>query len=104
MPKFLGFAATAAAMVVPAGMALSAAEERVQATSETGLAVTEGSKTIVVQSTLGGKPWIIGTGVTDQTTLRAQAKGLQDVKPGETVTIRRVREENGLTARSVWLR
>lgn len=104
MRKFLGFAAIAAPMQVLAGMALSAGEGRVHATSGRVLAIAEGSKTIVAQSRLGGKPWIIGTEVTDQTRFGAQAKTLQDVKPGDTGTIRWVREESGLTARSVTLR
>ena len=103
MRKVLGVAAIVAAMALPAGMALSAGEERVQAASGTVVAVTEGSKTIVVESTLGGKLWIIGAEVTDQTRFGGKAKRLQDVRPGGKVTIQWIREENRLTARSVTL-
>lgn len=104
MWKLVGIAAIVAAMACPAGMALSAGEKGVQAASGTVVAVTEASKTIVVESTLGGKPWIIGVEVTDQTRFGGKAKGLQDVRAGARVTIQWVREENRLTARSVALR
>ncbi len=73
--KQVGPAAMVAAMAFPAGMGLSAGEEGVQAASGMVVAVTEASKTIVVESTLGGKPWIIGAEVTDQTRFGGKAKG-----------------------------
>jgi len=102
--KLLRIAAIVAAMALPAGMALSAGEEGVQVASGTAVAVTEASKTIVVESTLGGKPWIIGAEVTDRTRFGGKARGLQDVRAGARVTIQWVREENRLAVRSVTLR
>lgn len=104
MRKVLGVLAIMVATSFPAGVVLGAGEERVQAASGTVLAITEGSKTIVVESALDGKPWILGVEVTDQTRFGGRAKGFQDVKAGGKVTIQWVREENRLTARSVTLR
>ncbi len=104
MWKLVGLATIVAAMALLAEMDLSAAEERVQVASGTVVAVTEASKTIVVESMLGGKPWIIGAEVTGQTRFGGKAKGLQDVRAGARVTIEWVRGENRLTIRSVTLR
>lgn len=104
MWKVLGVAAIVVAMALPAKMALSTGEDRVQAASGTVVAVTEASKTIVVESTLGGKPWIIGGEVTDRTRFEGKAKKLQDLKAGGKVTIQWVREDNRLAVRTVTLR
>lgn len=92
------------ALALAGGAALAAEEAKVQAASGTVVAVTEESKTIVVESTLDGKPWIIGAEATDQTTFGGKAKEFKDVKPGDKVTIRWVREENRLAVRSVTVR
>src|SRR5574341_1792242 len=69
-----------------------------QAASGMVVAVTPGSKTIVVESTLGGQPWIIGAEATEQTRFEGKAKGLEDVQPGSRVTIKWLREEHRLVA------
>lgn len=103
-PKLLIAGVVAAALALPGAGALAAEGGRVQTASGTVVAVTEGSKTIVIQSTLGGQPWIIGTEVTDDTTFAGRAKGLRDVKPGDSVTLRWVRQEQGGVARSITVR
>ena len=57
-----------------------------------------------MRSTLAGKPWIIGAEVADETKFEGKAKGLMDLKPGDTVTLQWVRREHGDVARSVTLR
>ena len=104
MRRVLGVVAIMVAISIPTGMVLGAGGERVQVASGTVVAVTEASKTIVVESALGGKPWIIGIEMTDQTQFGGRAKGFRDVKAGGKVTIQWVREEDRLTARSVTLR
>lgn len=102
--KVLAVAMAVGVLALHAGMALGAEVGRVQTASGRVVAVTEGSKTIVVESSLGEKPWIIGAEVTDQTRFGGRARGLQDVKTGDTVTIRWIREENRLAVQSVTLR
>ena len=50
---------------------------------------------ILMRFTLGGKPWIIGAEVADDMKCEGKAKGLVDLKPGDTVTLPWVRREQG---------
>lgn len=93
-----------AIVALSAGVAWGAEDGKVQAASGKVVAVTGGSKTIVVESKLKGQPWIIGAEVTDQTKFEGKATGLKDVKAGDQVTLRWVREEKGDVARSVNVR
>lgn len=92
------------ALLFAAGYSWGAGERGVQAASGTVTAVTEGSKTIVVESQLDGKAWIIGAEATDQTKFGGKAKTLADVKPRDKMMIRWVREENRLVVQSVTVR
>ncbi len=94
----------AAGLALQAAAGLAAGEGKVQAASGTVVAVTEGSKTIVIQSTLEGKPWIVGAEVADDTKFAGKAKELKDLKPGDTVTMQWVRQEHGALARSITVR
>ena len=58
----------------------------------------------MVESKLGGQPWIIGAEVTDETEFGGRPKGLAEVKAGGQVTLQWVRHEKGGVARSVTLR
>lgn len=102
--RLLRVGVVVAVLVLQGGAALAAEEAKVQAASGTVVAVTEGAKTIVIQSTLDGKPWIIGAEVADDTKFEGKAKGLKDVKPGDRVTMQWVRQEHGDVARSVTVR
>jgi len=104
MRKRLGVAVVVGVLALSGRGALGAEEARVQAASGTVVAVTPASKTIVVEATLGGQPWIIGAEVTDQTKFEGKAKRLGDVKPRDKVTLRWVREEHRLAVRSVTVR
>jgi hypothetical protein len=75
-----------------------------QAASGIVVAVTPASKTIVMESTLGGQPWIIGAEATDQTRFEGNAKGLEDLQPGSRVMMKWLREQDRLVARSVTVR
>ncbi len=92
------------AFFLAGGAGWSTEERRIQAASGTVTAVAEGSRTIVVESQLDGKSWVIGAEATDQTKFEGKAKTLADVKPGDRVTIRWVREENRLVVQSVTVR
>ena len=100
----MGVAVVVGVLALSGRGALGAEEARVQAASGTVVAVTPASKTIVVEATLGGQPWIIGAEVTDQTKFEGKAKRLGDVKPRDKVTLRWVREEHRLAVRSVTVR
>lgn len=104
MWKVWGVVAVVAVLMLQGAAALAAEEGRVQAASGTVVAVTEGSKTLVIESTLDGKPWIVGAEVTDSTKFGGKAKGLKDLKPGDKVTMQWVRREHGDVARSITLR
>ena len=67
------------------GRSFGAEEGKAQAAAGKVVGVTEGSRTIVVESKLSGQPWIIGAQVTDQTQFGGKAAGLQDVKRGNGV-------------------
>lgn len=102
--KLLIAGVVVAALALQGAVALAAEGGRVQTASGTVVAVTEGSKTIVIQSTLGGQPWIIGAEVTDDPTFAGKAKALRDVKSGDQVTMQWVRQEQGDVARSITVR
>ena len=92
------------ALAFQGAAALAAEEGKAQAASGTVVAVTEGSRTIVMESKLGGKAWIVGAEVTDKTKFSGKAKGLKDVKPGDKITMQFVRAEHGDVARAIAVR
>ena len=102
--KFLTVLAAVGMLALQGAAALAAKEGVVQAATGTVVAVTEASKTIVIESKLGGKPWIVGAEVAGDTKFEGKAKGLKDVKPGDTVTSQFVVGEQGALARSVAVR
>jgi len=99
-----GLMVALAAMALAVGVAFGAEDGKGQAAAGKVVAVTDASRTIVVESTLGGQPWIIGAEVTDQTKFGGKAAGLKDVKAGDQVTIQWVREEHRLAAQSITVR
>lgn len=74
-----------------------------RAATGTVLAVTPESRTLVVESRLGGQPWILGVDVPEglAITVGGKTKKLDDLKAGERVRLRWVRDENRLTAQSI---
>ena len=104
MRKGVVVGAIVVALVLGAGIALAAEGAKVQAASGTVVAVTEGSKTIVVESRLEGNPWIIGGVATDETKFAGKAKSFKDVKQGDQVTIQWAVGENGAVLQSVTVR
>jgi hypothetical protein len=104
MWKVWGVVAVVTILALQGAAALAAEEARVHAASGTVVAVMEASKTIVIESKLDGKPWIIGAEVADDTKFAGKAKGLKDLKPGDRVTMQWVRREQGDVARSIALR
>ena len=99
--QVVGVGALVAVLALQGAAALAAGEGKVQGASGTVVAVTEGSKTIVMQSTLEGKSWIVGAEVTDSTKFAGKAKALKDIKPGDKVTMQWIRQEHGDVARSI---
>ena len=74
-----------------------------RAATGTVIAVTPESRTVVVESTLGGKSWILGVEVPEGVTV-VTAKGgkkLEEIKTGDRVRLRWIREENRLVAESI---
>lgn len=74
-----------------------------RAATGTVLAVTPASRTLVVESRLGGQPWILGVEVPEglAITVGGKTKKLDDLKAGERVRLRWIREENRLAAESI---
>lgn len=66
-------------------------------------AVTSGSRTLVVESRLKGQPWILGVEVPESLAISAGGgtKKLEDLKVGERVRLRWIREEDRLVAESI---
>ena len=95
----LGAAPTMAAQ--DAGKAEVKAAER--AATGTVTALTPASRTVVVESRLGGQPWILGVEVPEglAITVGGKTKKLDDLKAGERVRLRWIREENRLVAESI---
>lgn len=74
-----------------------------RAATGTVLAVTPASRTLVVESRLGGQPWLLGVEVPDRLAVTAEGKTrkLEDLKAGDRVRLRWIREENRLVAESI---
>ena len=74
-----------------------------RAATGTVLAVTPESRTLVVESRLGGQPWILGVEVPERLAVTAEGKTrkLEDLKAGDRVRLRWNREENRLVAESI---
>lgn len=74
-----------------------------RAATGTVLAVTPESRTLVVESRLGGQPWILGVEVPEGLAVTAEGKTrkLDDLKAGDRVRLRWNREENRLVAESI---
>jgi hypothetical protein len=74
-----------------------------RAATGTVIAVTPESRTVVVEATLAGKPWILGVEVPENVAIAAAGKTrkLEDLKTGERVRLRWIREENRLVAESI---
>jgi uncharacterized OB-fold protein len=100
-------AAVLLALAMPAMGAQDAGESEVKETGRvaTGavVAVTPASRTVVVESRLEGKPWILGIEVPDGLAVTAGGKTrkLEDLKAGDRVRLRWIREENRLVAASL---
>ena len=104
-----GVVVVVAILLAAAGMAMAAQDgpkgERKAARAATGtvIAVTPESRTVVVESTLGGKSWILGVEVPEGASV-VTAKGgkkLEEIKTGDRVRLRWIREENRLVADSI---
>jgi len=100
----LGLVALIAALALLGAPALAARVGSVQSASGTVAAVTEGSRTLVVQSTLDGQPWIVGAKVGDDTQFTGKAKGLAELKPGDRVTMQFVVQDDGALAQKIVVR
>lgn len=99
-----GVVAFIAALALLGKPALAARVGSVQSASGTVVAVTEGSRTLVVQSTLDGQPWIVGAKVGDDTQFTGKAKGLVELKPGDRVTVQFVVQDDGAQAQKIVVR
>lgn len=99
---FLAFAAPAMA-AQDAGKAEVKAAER--AATGTVTALTPASRTVVVESRLGGQPWILGVEVPEglAITIGGKTRKLEDLKAGDRIRLRWIREENRLVAESIAL-
>lgn len=126
MKRALGVGMMVGVMMLVAGSAWGAQQERVQGASGQLVAVTvdqktllveeqvgtaiiaaemmERTSTIVIDSKLKGQPWTIGAVVTNKTKFGGKAKSLADLKPGDKVTLRWVRHPHGDVARSITVR
>lgn len=100
----------AAILLLVVSPAMAAQEEgkgevkaAVQAATGTVAAVTPEPRTVVVESTLGGQPWILGVEVPEglAITVGGKTKKLEDLKTGDRVRLRWIREENRLVAESI---
>ncbi len=65
--------------------------------------MTPASRTLVVESKLGDKPWVLGVEVPAGLAITAggKTKKLEDPKSGERVSLRWVREKDRLVAESI---
>jgi hypothetical protein len=79
------------------------AKEAVRAAAGTVVAVTPESRTVVLESTLGGKPWVLGIEVPEGLSIAAggKTKKLEDLKTGDRVRLRWIREKDRLVAESI---
>ena len=76
-----------------------------RAAAGTVTAVTPASRTVVVESRLGGQPWILGVEVPEglAITIGGKTRKLEDLKAGDRIRLRWIREENRLVAESIAL-
>ena len=81
------------------GRSFGAEEGKAQAAAGKVVGVTEGSRTIVVESKLSGQPWIIGAQVTDQTQfgVKSLSQNLCRARGGLVPAPARRREHRGQT-------
>jgi hypothetical protein len=95
--------AVAGAAVAAQDVAKGEAKEAVRAAAGTVVAVTPESRTVVLESTLGGKPWILGIEVPEGLSIAAggKTKKLEDLKTGDRVRLRWIREEDRLVAETI---
>ncbi len=95
--------AIAAPAMAAQDVAKGESKTAVRATTGTVMAVTAESRTVVVEATLAGKPWILGVEVPKGATITTGrgARKLEDLKAGERVRLRWVREENRLVAETI---
>lgn len=105
-----GVVVVVAILLAAAGMAMAAqdgakGEAKGVARVATGIvtAVTPESRTVVVESALGGKPWILGVEVREDLAISAggKTKKLEDLKTGDRVRLRWIREKDRLVAESI---
>jgi len=105
-----GVVVVVAILLAAAGMAKAAqdggkgeAKVAERAAAGTVVAVTPESRTVVVEATLAGKPWILGVEVPKGATITTGrgARKLEDLKAGERVRLRWIREENRLVAETI---
>ncbi len=92
-----------AASATAAESAKGEAKDAGRVATGTVAAVTAATRTLVVESTLGGQPWILGVVVPDglAVTIGGKAKQLEDLKAGERVRLRWIREQDRLVAESI---
>lgn len=66
-------------------------------------AVTPATRTLVVESRLGGQPWILGVEVPGglAITVGGKTKKLEDLRTGERVRLRWIRAKDRLVAESI---
>lgn len=101
-------AAASVLLVVSPGVAAQAegggeAKEGGRVATGTVTAVTPGSRTLVVESRLGDKPWTLGVEVPKGLAVTAgeKTKKLEDLRTGERVRLRWNREKDRLVAESI---
>lgn len=90
------------------GTALAAQEageaQAVRVAEGTVTAVSPASRTLVVESRLGNEGWTIGVEVPADVVIKGDgAKKLEDLKQGDRVRVRWVREEHRLLAKDIRL-
>jgi len=104
-----GVVVVVAILLAAAGMAMAAQDgpkgeaKAARAATGTLTAVTPESRTVVVESALGGKPWILGVEVREDLAISAggKTKKLEGLKTGDRLRLRWLREENRRVAESI---
>ena len=93
----------AAAIVLLVVSPAMAAQEGGRVATGTITTVTSATRTLVVESRLGEKPWILGVEVPERlaTTIGGKTKKLEDLRTGERVRLRWIREKDRLVAESI---
>lgn len=74
--------------------------EQVRVVSGTVMAVVSASRTIVVEAKVGRADLVVGAEVPEGTSIEG-AKDLADIHAGDRVTLRYIRTDSGLTAKSI---